>query len=69
MKRAAALPISAESGRYEYFLFQYLRTKMNIGVFVLQTPDPTTGPPARLRAQSSTFQLPLSLCLKHSQAN
>jgi hypothetical protein len=36
-----ALPISATSGRYEYFLFQYLRSK-NIGVFVLRTPDPST---------------------------
>ena len=38
---ANALPISADSGRYEYFLLQYLRSK-NIGVFVLRTPDPTT---------------------------
>ena len=38
---ANALPISAASGRYEYFLFQYLRSK-NIGVFVLRTPNPTT---------------------------
>ena len=35
-----ALPISAESGRYEYFLFQWLRSK-NVGVFVLRTPDQT----------------------------
>eukprot|EP01052_Picozoa_sp_SAG31_P047921 SAG31_NODE_9800_length_1225_cov_1.495560_1_plen_382_part_10 len=34
---ANALPISADSGRYEYFLFQYLRSR-NIGVFVIQTP-------------------------------
>jgi hypothetical protein len=36
-----ALPISAASGRYEYFLFQYLRS-INIGVFVLRTPNPST---------------------------
>ena len=36
----AALPISASSGRYEYFLFQYLRTR-SIGVFVVQAPIPT----------------------------
>ena len=37
---ANALPISATSGRWEYFLFQYLRAN-NIGVFVLRTPTPT----------------------------
>jgi hypothetical protein len=36
-----ALPTSAASGRYEYFLFQFLRSK-NIGVFVLRVPDPTS---------------------------
>lgn len=36
-----ALPISAASGRYEYFLLQYLRSK-GMGVFVLRTPDPET---------------------------
>lgn len=35
----AALPISASSGRYEYFLFQYLRSR-NVGVFVVQAPIP-----------------------------
>ena len=38
---ANSLPISATSGRYEYFLFQYLRSK-GIGVFVLRTPNPET---------------------------
>eukprot|EP01047_Picozoa_sp_COSAG01_P011578 COSAG01_NODE_508_length_16107_cov_120.001187_10_plen_630_part_00 len=36
----AALPISATSGRYEYFLFQYLKSSKNIGVFVVQAPVP-----------------------------
>ena len=33
------LPIAATHGRYEYFLFQYLREQMNIAVFVLQVPE------------------------------
>jgi hypothetical protein len=38
---ANALPTSAASGRYEYFLFQYLKSR-NIGVFVLHTPEQQT---------------------------
>lgn len=33
------LPISAQAGRYEYFLFQYLKSK-GVGVFVVQVPTP-----------------------------
>ena len=35
---SGALPIGSEYGRYEYFLFQYLKTR-NVGVFVVQVPD------------------------------
>lgn len=36
---SGTLPLSAHSGRYEYFLFQWLQSK-NIAVFVVQVPVP-----------------------------
>eukprot|EP01043_Picozoa_sp_COSAG02_P050567 COSAG02_NODE_5211_length_4538_cov_2.567695_3_plen_289_part_00 len=36
-----ALPINKDQGRYEYFLFQWFKSK-NIAVFMVQVPDPTT---------------------------
>lgn len=35
------LPTSSQQGRYEYFLFQYLKAQ-GIGVLALQVPDPTS---------------------------